>query len=235
MEEAEAEEETEKEAQSDGEYRSFFFPHPQGISRLVFTHGRVKEASAGIIRTMHTQKKGFRERIRGEGEKRSDWGEKPRKRERRGRCRLLLICEITLPFFSRPFPSRSLRPNHPPSLLLFLSSQLVTLPSPSCFWVCCSSECGSAPLLDLPDDSPGGQPSDFPSHCFCRAAQSYLSIQLLSRVFLPAAKKAELVVWYRTSLLLRFHFDCPTRESRDEYRIDTKQIFVSSRLDSEQT
>lgn len=108
-----------------------------------------------------------------------------RDEETRGRCRLLLICEITLSFTLSCLSS--LFPCYPPSLPLFLPSQLVTLPVPpvSGFAVHRNARVGTYSSLDLLDGTPGEEPTDFPSHCLRRAAQSYLSLQLLSRVFSP--------------------------------------------------
>lgn len=117
----------------------FFF---RGICCLVFAYSHVKEASTGIIRTMHTQKKrqGGRRGRGGRGGK-PRWNRNGAKvsavgatkmAERRGRCRLfLLICEITLSLFLSVLFSPSFLPFYSPSFSLAIPSpRLVTLPVP---------------------------------------------------------------------------------------------------------
>lgn len=119
--------------------RSFLFFF-RGICWLVFAYSHVKEASTGIIRTMHTQKKRLREwSKRGGREGNRDgietgrrWAslEQQRWRKEEVDAAFLLICEITLSLFlSILFHFLFFL-----SILVFFpcnpSSRLVTLPVP---------------------------------------------------------------------------------------------------------
>lgn len=129
--------------------RSFLFFF-RGICCLVFAYSHVKEASTGIIRTMHTQKKrqGGRRGRGGRGGK-PRWNRNGAKvsavgatkmAERRGRCRLfLLICEITLSLFLSVLFSPSFLPFYSPSF------SLAILPPHDL------SPCQSLLFLGLPD------------------------------------------------------------------------------------
>lgn len=127
--------------------RSFLFFF-RGICCLVFAYSHVKEASTGIIRTMHTQKKrqgGRRgrggegretemEQKRGEGERR--WSNKDG-----GKKRSMPPIPTDLRDHSLPLPFRPFFAFFPPFLFpVFLPCN--SLPttchpaSPPCFWVC---------------------------------------------------------------------------------------------------
>lgn len=197
--------------------RSFLFFF-RGICWLVFAYSHVKEASTGIIRTMHTQKKRL-----GEWSKRGREGGKPRwnrngakvnvvgvtkMAERRGRCRLPTdLRDHSLPLSSHPFSllfSLSILVSFPCNP----SSRLVTLPVPpvSGFAVHWNARVIIPSFsIDLFRDT--AEPTDFLFHCFCPDARAYLSLQLLPRMpFLPPTIEIlSTSSWFLTVRVLRIN------------------------------
>lgn len=202
--------------------RSFLFFF-RGICCLVFAYSHVKEASTGIIRTMHTQKKrqgGRRgrggegretemEQKRGEGERR--WSNKDGGKKRSMPPIPTDLRDHSLPLSFRPFFAF-----FPPFLFpVFLpcnspSPRLVTLPVPPV-----SGFAGFVGMRERsfhPSSSTSfatrsqPEPTDFLFHCFRPDARAYLSLQLLPRMpFLPPSKYYTSSSWFLTVRVLQIN------------------------------